>query len=104
MQTNQAAVAMDALGHEVRLDVYRTLVRAGRNGLTIGAIQGALGDMPRSTLAHHLGKLVDAGLVGQHKDGASVVTTVNFQRMDALVAYLTDECCVDETQSPDEAA
>lgn len=87
---------MDALGHEVRLDCYRALVRAGRRGLSVADIQARLGGVPRSTLAHHLGKLVDAGLVRQRKERASVVSTVDFDRMDSLVDYLTAECCVDE--------
>ena len=87
---------MDALGNGVRLDAYRVLMRAGRSGLTIGQLQKRLGGVPRSTLAHHLGKLTDARLVAQRKDGASVITNVNFERMDALVDYLTAECCADE--------
>ncbi len=96
MQLNEAATSMDALGHEIRLGLYRTLLRAGRTGMTIGEIQRRLGGMPRSTLAHHLGKLVDAALVSQHKVRTSVISTVNFERMDDLVAYLTNECCIDE--------
>lgn len=87
---------MDALGHELRLECYRTLVRAGRPGLSIGALQSRVGGVPRSTLAHHLGKLVDAGLVVQRKDRAAVVSTVDFDRMDSLVGFLTAECCVDD--------
>ena len=96
MQSTDAAIAMDALGHEVRLECYRALVRAGRPGLSVADIQARLGGVPRSTLAHHLGKLVDAGLVEQRKQRSSVVSTVRFERMDALVRYLTAECCVDE--------
>lgn len=87
---------MDALGHELRLRCYRTLVRAGRSGLAIGALQSRVGGVPRSTLAHHLGKLVDAGLVKQHKVRASVVSIADFDRMDSLVDFLTAECCVDD--------
>jgi ArsR family transcriptional regulator len=104
MRLDEAATSMDALGHEVRLDLYRSLLRAGRTGMPVGEIQKRLGGMPRSTLAHHLGKLVDAGLVRQHKVRTSVISTVDFDRMDELVAYLTNECCIDETSRPDEAA
>ena len=96
MTSDEAVAAMDALGHPIRLRSYRTLLRTGRSGLPIADLQSRVGGVPRSTLAHHLGKLVDAGLVVQHKQGASVISTVNFARMDALVAYLTAECCVEE--------
>lgn len=98
MEHNAAASALDALGNPVRLQVYRTLVRAGRSGLSIGSLQERVGGVPRSTLAHHLGKLVRAGLVTQEKDGASVIGRVSFEVMAALVTYLTEECCADEAQ------
>jgi DNA-binding transcriptional ArsR family regulator len=103
MQLSEAARAMDALGHDIRLSLYRTLVRAGRGGLAIGTIQTRLGGVPRSTLAHHLGKLVDAGLVVQRKEHSSVISTVEFDRMDALDDSLTAECCVEVSAAPDEA-
>ncbi len=96
MDPLRAVAAMQALGHEARLAAFRALVRAGDTGLTIGEIQDALGDMPRSTLAHHLGKLVAAGLVGQDKRGAEVVNRACYDVMDDLVAYLTEECCAFE--------
>lgn len=96
MNGSAAATAMDALGHEARLDAYRALVRAGRTGLSIAELQRALNGMPRSTLAHHLHKLTQAGLVAQERRGATVLSRARYDVMDALVAYLTDECCVDE--------
>jgi len=90
-----AAAALAALGHEARLDIYRSLVRAGDDGLPVHEIQQGLGGMPRSTLAHHLQALVAAGLVAQRKVGAEVVNRASFAAMRELVAYLTDECCAD---------
>lgn len=96
MNDTTAAAALDALGNPVRLEVYRTLVRAGNPGLSVAALQERVGGVPRSTLAHHLSKLVHAGLVVQHKDGANVVSRANYATMNALVAYLTEACCADE--------
>ncbi|MDA0353150.1 MAG: helix-turn-helix domain-containing protein [Chloroflexi bacterium] len=96
MDREAAAEAMDALGHEARLEIFRALVRAGDPGLSVAEVQARLSGMPRSTLAHHLQKLVAARLVVQEKVGASVVTRANFEVMRAVVGYLVDECCVEE--------
>jgi DNA-binding transcriptional ArsR family regulator len=93
MDAPHAVAAMQALGHEARLAAFRALVRAGSSGLTVAEIQDALDGMPRSTLAHHLGKLVAAGLVQQERRGAEVVSRARYDAVDDLVAYLTDECC-----------
>jgi ArsR family transcriptional regulator, arsenate/arsenite/antimonite-responsive transcriptional repressor len=93
--TPHAATALAALGHEARLEIYRVLMRAGDDGLPVYLIQERLGGMPRSTLAHHLQALVQAGLVVQRKVGAEVINRAAFAAMRELVGYLTDECCVD---------
>lgn len=99
MNDTAAAAALDALGNPVRLEIYRTLVRAGTPGLSVAALQERVGGVPRSTLAHHLSKLVYANLVTQEKDGASVLSRANYATMNALVAYLTEACCADEPQT-----
>lgn len=96
MDAPHAVAAMQALGHEARLAALRALVRAGPTGLTVGEIQAALDGMPRSTLAHHLGKLVAAGLVAQERRGAEVISRARYDATDALVAYLSAECCATE--------
>jgi len=87
-----AADILGALGNETRLKVFRLLVRAGHGGLNIGRIQDQLGTAP-STLAHHIQTLVHGGLVTQNKKGREVICSANFDTMNAVVAYLTDECC-----------
>lgn len=87
-----AADILGALGNETRLQVFRLLVRAGRDGLNIGQIQDHLGTAP-STLAHHIQTLVTAGLLEQNKKGREVICSANFDTMNTIVAYLTDECC-----------
>lgn len=86
------ARALAALGHEARLTIFRTLVRAGRTGLSIGEIATHTG-LAASTQAHHLKMLVDAGLVQQKRQGRETINTAHFQGMDAVISYLTDECC-----------
>ena len=92
------AAALAALGHEARLGIFRALVRAGDEGLPVYGIQERVGGTPRSTLAHHLQTLVQAGLVAQTKVGAEVRNRANYGAVRGLIAYLTDECCADAAE------
>ncbi|MEO1328331.1 MAG: metalloregulator ArsR/SmtB family transcription factor [Pseudomonadota bacterium] len=89
-----AAQAFAALGSEARLAVIRALVRAGQEGLTVGALQKRL-EMPASTLSHHLKFLSQCGLLRQDRDGRSLICTAAFERIEALADFLTRECCLD---------
>jgi len=97
MQNEEASQGFAAMGSEARLDVLRCLVRAGPDGLTIGAIQTRTGIAP-STLAHHLKFLTAAGLVAQQKQGRSVINRADFDRLEALAGFILNECCADETR------
>ncbi len=87
-----AAKAFSALGHDARLKIFRLLVRAGDDGLKVGEIAAHL-SMPASTLAHHLSALVGAGLIEQERQGREVISRVDFRHSEALVAFLSDQCC-----------
>ena len=91
-QSATTARALAALGHEARLDVYRLLVRSGKEGLVVGDI-ASYTKLPLSTLAHHLRTLVGARLVVQERRGREVVNRADFAVMNAALAFLTDECC-----------
>lgn len=95
MDLERAAEAMGALGSPVRLGIYRRLIRAGAQGKNINRLQRETG-IPRSTLTHHVHRLIDAGLVSTHKSGPSLICRADYQTMNDLVAYLADECCADE--------
>lgn len=90
----QAAQGFAAVGSGPRLEVLLTLVRAGRNGLTVGEIQERVG-IPASTLAHHLRFLVAGELIEQHRRGRSVVNSAAYGRIEELASYLLRECCAD---------
>jgi DNA-binding transcriptional ArsR family regulator len=94
LNANAAAQGFAAAGSEARLQVLGVLVRAGHEGLQIGEIQSRLG-MAASTLAHHLRVLVTAGLVVQEKQGRTVINRADYGRLNALAAFLLNECCVD---------
>lgn len=86
------AAALAALGHEARLVIFRLLVRAGPAGLNIGEIGAHVG-MPPSTLAHHLDRLVQAGLVAQRKSGREVLNRAQFDALEAVLGFVAENCC-----------
>ena len=88
-----AAQSLSALGHEVRIKVFRLLVRAGEGGLNVGEIGSLLG-LPASTLAHHLSTLVQGGLVIQERRGREIINRADYAATTVLLSFLTDECCV----------
>lgn len=90
--TQHIARALAALGHDARLRIFRVLVKAGDDGLTVGEIAEHLG-MPASTQAHHLKMLVDTDLVTQSKQGRAVINTVDFEKMQNVLGFLSEECC-----------
>jgi len=92
MDSQIATKSLAALGHEIRLHMFRLLVKAGDEGLNVGAIGAHLG-MPASTLAHHLSALVQAGLVVQERQSRTIINRVDFGQMNALVGFLSAECC-----------
>lgn len=100
---SDTARSLAALGHDTRLAIFRLLVRAGEEGLNVGEIGEHL-DMPASTLAHHLGALVDAGLVIQERRGRAVVNRADYEAMNRTVTFLTSECCVGVSSTREDAA
>jgi ArsR family transcriptional regulator len=103
--TTHASVALSlaALGHDTRLEIFRLLVRAGDDGLNVGEIGQHL-NMAASTLAHHLGALVDAGLVIQERRGRQILNRVDYEAMRRTVSFLTSECCVGVKLTKEDAA
>jgi DNA-binding transcriptional ArsR family regulator len=94
MDLTDAATCLEKLGNPVRLAIVRRLVRAGDDGMTVGEIQRHLG-IPASTLSHHLLHLVGARLVNRERVGRTIRCRAAYGRLDALVALLTEECCLD---------
>jgi DNA-binding transcriptional ArsR family regulator len=92
MDTKHAVEALGALAHEYRLGIYRTLVEQGTEGLPAGAIGEAVGLAP-SSLTFHLQNLHRAGLIVQRRESRSLIYSVDFDAMNDLVGYLTENCC-----------
>jgi len=92
MNEPDTVATLAALAQESRLAVYRLLVQRGPDGYAAGEISDQLG-IPGPTLSFHLKELAVAGLVAARKDGRFIYYSPNFERMRALVGYLTDNCC-----------
>ncbi len=91
----RAASTFAALGSEQRLAVLSALVRAGPEGLSIGAL-GARTGVTGSTLTHHMKILTQAGIVQQEKQGRSVIcAAVAYDELKGLAGFLLRECCAD---------
>lgn len=87
-----AVAALGALAQDNRLDVFRLLVQAGPEGLAAGAIAEAL-DLAPNTLTFHFDRLRMAGLATVRRDGRSMIYAARFETMNALVGFLTENCC-----------
>lgn len=92
MKAQDAIRALSALASESRLAVYRLLVKRGPEGYTPSELAGRL-EVPSPTLSFHLKGLTQAGLVVSRREGRNLYYSPNFERMNSVVAFLTDNCC-----------
>lgn len=92
MDTRHVIDALGALAQDTRLAIYRLLMQRGPGGLPAGAIAEKLG-VPASSLSFHLAHLARAGLIAQRRQSRTLIYAVDFAGMNALMAYLTENCC-----------
>ncbi len=93
---NQSAVTLlSSIANEARLAIFRRLVQAGKNGLAAGAISEQL-SIPNSTLSFHLKELSHAGLIRAKQESRFIYYSANYDAMNDLLAYLTENCCAGE--------
>ena len=103
MEEPQAIRCLAALAQSMRLRVFRALVVAGPDGCTPGELGEALA-VPPATLSFHLKELANAELITQQRDGRNLIYRANFAGMNALVDYLTENCCEGASCAPAAAA
>lgn len=99
MNEKAAVASLAALAQEARLRVFRALVGAGPAGMTPGVLSAML-DVPASTLSFHLKELVHAELVSVEREGRNLHYRPALARMNELLAYLSDHCCMGQSCSP----
>jgi len=100
MKASSVIEALGALAQEHRLAVFRQLVQAGDKGMAAGAIAEALG-IPNSSLSFHLSQLRTAGLILQERQHRSLIYRANYPAMNALLGYLTENCCAGNACVPE---
>jgi len=102
MKKPQALAGLSALAQENRLDTFRLLVQAGPDGMPAGEVAAALG-LPPNTLTFHFDRLREAGLVTVRREGRSMIYAAQFDTMNALLGFLTENCCGGVSCAPEVA-
>ena len=92
MESTSVVQALTALAQASRLQIFRALVQAGPNGLTPGDLSAHV-DVAPNTLSFHLKGLMHADLVSQERSGRHLIYRAHFDRMNAVLAYLSENCC-----------
>jgi ArsR family transcriptional regulator, arsenate/arsenite/antimonite-responsive transcriptional repressor len=96
MKTPQAVKALAALAQDTRLAIFRMLVQQGPEGLSAGTIADRL-NLPGATLSFHLKELANASMVESRQDGRFIFYSANYEQMNGLLGYLTENCCQGES-------
>ena len=99
MKESQVVASLGALAQPMRLRVFRELVVAGGEGLTPGVLSDHL-EVPAATLSFHLKELLHAGLVTQERASRNLIYRANFEQMNGLLGFLTQNCCQGESCGP----
>lgn len=94
MKVDDAAARLEALGNPTRLRIYRALVTAGDNGMSVGKLQIKL-DVAASTLSHHLKTMMIVGLIHQERQSTTLICRANYDVMRSLVGFLVSQCCAE---------
>jgi DNA-binding transcriptional ArsR family regulator len=92
MNTQSAVLLLSSIAQEARLDIFRLLVQAGSDGLAAGVIGEKL-QIPPSTLSFHLKELSISGLIKSRQVSRFIYYSANYEEMNGLLAYLTENCC-----------
>jgi DNA-binding transcriptional ArsR family regulator len=100
LDNDATLLALRALGHASRLSAYRALIQIGPDGLPVGALREQL-DLPPATLSAHLNVLRAAGLVNDAREGRTIRVRADYARMNALIGYLTENCCSGTSCGPE---
>lgn len=96
MEEKQVIKALSALAQINRLQIFRSLVVKGAEGLTPAQLAQDM-EMPANTLSFHLKELMHADLISQERNGRNLIYRAQYERMNALLSFLTQNCCQGES-------
>jgi DNA-binding transcriptional ArsR family regulator len=99
MESKTAVKALAALAQDSRLAIFRALVVAGPEGLTVGKISEEVGVAP-ATLSFHLKELVNADLISSRQESRFIYYSANYSEMNELLGFLTKNCCSGKSCEP----
>ncbi|HSH54916.1 MAG TPA: metalloregulator ArsR/SmtB family transcription factor [Methylotenera sp.] len=99
MDIKSAVLQLSSIAQEARLEIFRLLVQVGTEGLPAGNIGERL-QIPASTLSFHLKELSHAGLVNSRQVSRFIYYSANYEAMNGLLVYLTENCCAEEGCNP----
>ena len=91
MKTENASSLFEALSSDIRLEIFRLLVKHAPDGLVAGDIANQL-NIPANNLSFHLKNLTHSGMVSMEKEGRFLRYRASIPLMLDLIAYLTEEC------------
>src|SRR6185312_15073493 len=100
MESKDAIAALSALAQDSRLQIYRLLVQAGPEGWAASEIADRL-DVPANTLSFHLKTLSHAELVLSRQEGRFIYYSANYEQMNTLLGFLTENCCGGRSCAPE---
>ena len=92
MDNNSVVKILSSLAQDARLRIFRLLVQAGSAGLPAGLIGEKL-EIPNSTLSFHLKELSHSGLIMSRQESRFVYYFANYEVMNGVIAYMTENCC-----------
>lgn len=92
MNIKSAVLQLSSIAQEARLEIFRLLVQTGLEGMPAGSIGETL-EIPASTLSFHLKELSHAGLINSRQVSRFIYYSANYETMNGLLAYLTENCC-----------
>ena len=99
MESKRTIAALKALAHARRLELFRLLVQAGEDGLTVGSLQANTGHAG-ATLSNHLNTLRRAGLIRDRRVSRNIWCRADYAQMNSLISYLTENCCAGAACAP----
>lgn len=98
MNNKTAIKCFSAIAHDGRLSLMKKLIKAGPGGLSSGALAQAQ-KINATTASAQLLTLSNAGLVTSKRIGKQVIYRAQFDKFQALVGFLMEECCREDMQA-----